>query len=925
MADTNQIRRAEFDFADNDPFAELTRIMGHDPRVPAQPAQPAVVTSLDDQLDRELARELDFGEFDEPGEVDTAAHPDAPPADPYPDDAQAYEAEAPVEQVETAEVYDGPEASREADHAAGPEAWSDDHVAPQEADLAIEAGFAEAFELEMEAHEDALPVHAAEPAEDVLPVADALPEPVEPAMEEPVAPVAAYAPMADAVSEMEQVAAGYAEPVFAPSEPEPAMEDAVAEPEAAVQAALPEEAFEEAPPAKAWAPEHDDVEALSPDAETAWQEQAQEPEQPRELSLEEELSALLSVSAPAAAIARQQVAPSAPPPANDAWRPSVQTFGRANFASAQPGAAMPPAAAEPVAQAPVAEPVYEAEPEVVAPEPVAPEAVAFAAEDEPVAARLEDAQFASVGEVTYDAGSDHLDDLLGELEIDVGAVEAPYAYGEPSAEAAAPLANQPYQYDAAATVVEYAPDDDTPAVETVDVSEGPVAVADDLDIPEVDYGTPAPPIYDELENEFQRAFGEMSVEEPVTTQAAAGAEPSRWEPENPQAYDDAPYADGVPAEGQWQQQPYSEDYDYETDLRQAIAMSAYEEDEQEQQAPRKRGLIVAAFVAAVAVIGGAGVFGMSIFGEGSDGPALVLADSDPMKVRPENPGGTTVPNQNNEVYQRVGGGTSSAGAPAQERLVTTAEEPVDIAAEDEDVLPGGITGELDGEALADEPFDAETDLAGLMPKSEERIEQAEEPNASGELAAVAPRRVRTMVVRPDGTMVAREDPAPVPLEEPQDMPVASAPTAAVPALGPASTGTVPAAEDDEGPRVVTPERVAVVPAPRGGQQPAAAQQPARQQPAATPVAAPANAAAAGQGWSMQIASQPSAEGAQSTYQDLARRYGNVLQGRGVNIVRANIEGKGVYYRVRIPASSREEAIQLCTRYKSAGGSCFVSR
>lgn len=76
---------------------------------------------------------------------------------------------------------------------------------------------------------------------------------------------------------------------------------------------------------------------------------------------------------------------------------------------------------------------------------------------------------------------------------------------------------------------------------------------------------------------------------------------------------------------------------------------------------------------------------------------------------------------------------------------------------------------------------------------------------------------------------------------------------------------------------------------------------------------------------MQIASQPTAEGAQSSYQDLARRYGSVLEGRGVSIVRADIDGRGTYYRVRIPASSRDEAIQLCTRYKAAGGSCFVSR
>jgi hypothetical protein len=78
-------------------------------------------------------------------------------------------------------------------------------------------------------------------------------------------------------------------------------------------------------------------------------------------------------------------------------------------------------------------------------------------------------------------------------------------------------------------------------------------------------------------------------------------------------------------------------------------------------------------------------------------------------------------------------------------------------------------------------------------------------------------------------------------------------------------------------------------------------------------------------WSVQIASQPSADSAKSTYQDLAQRYGSVLGGRGVNIVKADIEGKGTYWRVRVPAKSRNDAIGLCNDYKAAGGTCFVSK
>ncbi len=76
---------------------------------------------------------------------------------------------------------------------------------------------------------------------------------------------------------------------------------------------------------------------------------------------------------------------------------------------------------------------------------------------------------------------------------------------------------------------------------------------------------------------------------------------------------------------------------------------------------------------------------------------------------------------------------------------------------------------------------------------------------------------------------------------------------------------------------------------------------------------------------MQIASQPTEAAAQSSYKDLHRRYGRVLGDRQATIVKAEIAGKGTFWRVRVPAGSRNEAVKLCESYKSAGGSCFVSK
>lgn len=466
-----------------------------------------------------------------------------------------------------------------------------------------------------------------------------------------------------------------------------------------------------------------------------------------------------------------------------------------------------------------------------------------------------------------------------------------------------------------------------PDIETIDFSDTATPVFNDLDIPEIDYEPSVAKTLNEFESEFSQVFGDTLV----ANQASAFAStPAAQQPEGEPSFSEPSDNSDAYSLDDWQARGGFENskYDFENELERALAVDGYEDEgEAAEKEPRKRSTLIAAVIAGVAIVGGIGVFGMSFFGgTGSDGPVLIRADNEPLRVRPENPGGSNVPNQNSEVYQRVGGNQTS-NAPGQERLVTTAEQPVDVLARSQEpgALPPGVT---------------DSSLAGLgadnggQPKSEDRLEPAQTSSSASpeEIGAVTPRRVRTMIVRPDGTMVPREE-------------VAAAPTTVAPALAPANpaSGTqqnVPSLDEattlvaptteEGGPVVVTPATVAAVPTPRPST--ASAQQAVAQpqaQPVAAPQAAPTQVAAApSQGesaWSMQIASQPTAEGAQTAYQDLARRYSSVLQGRGVNIVSANIEGRGTFYRVRIPAQTREEAVQLCTRYQAAGGSCFVSR
>ncbi len=512
------------------------------------------------------------------------------------------------------------------------------------------------------------------------------------------------------------------------------------------------------------------------------------------------------------------------------------------------------------------------------------------------------------------------------------------------------------------------PFDDADDFGTVEVAEAAVPAQDDLDIPDVQYAEseePAVPDFDP----------DLELEEALAPVAASAVHPA---PAQGGSTFDDDFAYDLTREAHDYQYPTDQDFD------QPIAAGEVAADEYqpqpyadaEPQAPAQRrgnGMLIAALVAGVAVIGGVGAFALS-FGSGGNTagtPTLVRADSEPLKVKPENPGGTAVPNQESQAYQRVAG-NEGAKAPTQEKLVTTTEEPIDLVARAEE--GNGLPG-------VDEDLPELDSAPAPAAKSEERVEIAPETPGVGvdqDLLAVQPRRVRTMIVKPDGTLVAREE-VPVPAE-PALGPARNAASPAIQVAAPAAQAVrevataaaqterpggmpapravetvritpqtsaaaepqaAPTASSPAVPQAAAPQASTPAPkpaeAPRAAEAPKPAPQPAAQPqaqretqvaqaaaPARTQPAAPAPAAAAGD-WSMQIASQPTAEGAQSTYQDLARRYGSVLGGKGVNIVRADIPGKGTYYRVRIPSNTRNDAIALCERYKAAGGSCFVSK
>lgn len=165
---------------------------------------------------------------------------------------------------------------------------------------------------------------------------------------------------------------------------------------------------------------------------------------------------------------------------------------------------------------------------------------------------------------------------------------------------------------------------------------------------------------------------------------------------------------------------------------------------------RRGGLLLAGAAVAVVLFGGAGVYAY-MSGDttilASSEPKVILADTSPVKVVPDDPGGKQVPNQNKAVYDRVSG--EGVDELKQESLLTSNEEPVDVV--QRTLEPENLP--MDDDAMAAATPTGDTIDPRLLP---DEAEQERVTTTSKVVSGVSPRKVKTMVVRPDGTLVERE-------------------------------------------------------------------------------------------------------------------------------------------------------------------------
>lgn len=78
-------------------------------------------------------------------------------------------------------------------------------------------------------------------------------------------------------------------------------------------------------------------------------------------------------------------------------------------------------------------------------------------------------------------------------------------------------------------------------------------------------------------------------------------------------------------------------------------------------------------------------------------------------------------------------------------------------------------------------------------------------------------------------------------------------------------------------------------------------------------------------WGVQLAGNFSRDRALASYQRESRLYADLLGDRVPMIIgtRLRTRGHAPFFRVRVPADSRDEAESLCARIRAAGGSCVV--
>lgn len=392
-------------------------------------------------------------------------------------------------------------------------------------------------------------------------------------------------------------------------------------------------------------------------------------------------------------------------------------------------------------------------------------------------------------------------------------------------------------------------------------------------------------------------------------------------------------------------------------------------DEEVVERPRRPWLLLGAVAAVALIAGGVGAYyltsgGVAGFGE----PQLVRAPDGPYKIVPEKGDAIDEPIEGEAVFDQVQG----VPAKGNERLVTREESVPNLPGVSPQVsrviLPDGKEIDADApDALSPAETGPRRVRTVLVKPNGDIIETPERPTAAATTAPSADgiAALAGGTAPLPGTIVPAEEPAtaalpgedegsaaglpPLDASEQTSEPDIAAPpavatvapvTVAPSAEAPTSVEAVlPPAPEAPKPRPAKPapapvahdgplDLAATAAAPAPASRAVAPTEVAAVDPAtATPIAAaPTTSAPAPAGGAyVQVSSQRSEAAALAAFEAMRRKNPGVLGGLSVDVQRADLGAKGVYYRVRVPQPSKEQAVALCQSLKSAGIDCLIAR
>lgn len=291
--------------------------------------------------------------------------------------------------------------------------------------------------------------------------------------------------------------------------------------------------------------------------------------------------------------------------------------------------------------------------------------------------------------------------------------------------------------------------------------------------------------------------------------------------------------------------------------------------------------LIAGVVIGLAIVGGVAWYAlkdgaMSRLVPGD--PQTVEADPNPYKVKPENPGGMQVENQDKLVYDRVAKG---AAPNRVENLLPPAEEPKapppKSKGEPEPSKPDVASADADKKALE-----------ALVKATQEPAKAPEAPKAE------PPKSVQVAEAKPEPPKAA-DPPKPAPEQKPVD---AAKPDPLVAAVA-AATGKPVEAPKAEAPKPEAPVETK------------------------TAALTPAPAAAAG-AFQIQLVSVPTEDAANSEWKRLSRKHQDLFANLSPSVTKAELPEKGTVYRLRAgPLPDKAAADALCASLAAEKTGCIV--